>query len=354
MRTSDKTPSEVIDYIGDIIRERQQKNLPTFYTIFIEQYEKSTPVAEKEEGYDNFKTQVLKYMSDYNLSSLTVQLFSGKSRNVKNPFQVFKVQLKKQNPTIVLGGFNKTLSESGGEAEAAQHIDSTIPVGRYYDEKFELQMRLMRMEMEKQALTERLHQLSERYEDKLKEQDKRFEEKIKLLDAEIERLEEDVLEYEKEIAKNEKDRHNSFGNVALGSISARAIENFAKSDMGTGLLKGLLGKEGYESLQGHLSGIEQEKAGSSAAPSARIISEAETNPRTIAINYIIAALQNLPDMTLRMLYDITQLSEKKSPHLQTLWNILEQISRKGSKTADINQDKTSETESEEEETNNES
>jgi hypothetical protein len=326
MRTNDKTPSEVIDYIGEIIRERQQKSLPTFYTILIEQYDKATPVAEKEEGYENFKQQVLKYMSDYNLTAITVQLFSGKSRNVKSPFQVFKVQLKKQNPTIVLGGFEKSVPDGGD----VKQLESSIPVGRYYDEKFELQMRIMRIELEKQTLTERLHQLTERYEDKLKEQDKRYEDKIKLLDLEIHQLEQEIHDYEQEIAKNEKDKHNSFGNIALGSISARAIENLAKSDLGTGLLKGLLGKEGYDNLQGHLAGIENEKKVLSDTPAARIISDPTNdtaNARIIAINYIAKTIQALPDMSLRMLYDITQLAEKNVQDLQVLWKVLQQINQ---------------------------
>lgn len=325
MRTNDKTPSEVIDYIGEIIRERQQKSLPTFYTILIEQYDKATPVAEKEEGYENFKQQVLKYMSDYNLTSITVQLFSGKSRNVKSPFQVFKVQLKKQNPAIVLGGFEKPVPDGD-----VQQIESSIPVGRYYDEKFELQMRIMRTELEKQTLTERLHQLTERYEDKLKEQGKHYEEKIKLLDMEIQHLEQEIQDYEQEIAKTEKDKHNSFGNIALGSISARAIENLAKSDLGTGLLKGLLGKEGFDNLQGHLAGIENEKKIAPDPPNARIISEPSNEPvnaRNIAITYIYKTVQALPDTPLRMLYDITQLAEKNVQDLQVLWKVLQQINQ---------------------------
>ena len=143
MKPSDRTPSELFDYIGDIIKEREQKSLPTFYTICIEQYEKVTPVAEKEEGYENYKKQVLKYMSDYNLTSLYIQLFSAKSRNVKTPFQTFKVPLKKQTPSFYLGNTEKNVPE-------VQQLDSSIPVGRYYDEKFELQMRIMRTEMEKQ------------------------------------------------------------------------------------------------------------------------------------------------------------------------------------------------------------
>src|SRR5689334_17517444 len=124
---TDRTPSEVIDYIGEIIREREGKNIPTFYTISIEQYEKLTPVAEKEEGFDNFKKQILKYMSDFNLTGITVDLYTAKSRNVNRAFQTFKVPLKKQNPTIVLSGPDKA-----GTSEVIE-LESTIPVGRYYD-----------------------------------------------------------------------------------------------------------------------------------------------------------------------------------------------------------------------------
>jgi ribosomal protein S15P/S13E len=347
MKTSDRTPSEVIDYIGNIIREREQKSLPTFYTISIEQYEKNTPVAEKEGGYDNFKKQVLKYMSDYNLTAITIQLFSGKSHNVKHPFQTFKVQLKKQNPTIILGGLGN-IEKSNNEV---QQLDSSIPVSRYYDEKFELQIRIMRIELEKQTLTDRIVQLTERYEDKLKEQDSRNGETVKRLEEEIESLEEEIKELENEILKNEKDKHNSFGNVALGSISARAMEGFAKSNIGTGLLKGLLGEAGYETLQGHLAGIEKEKTETPEKPTARVISEPETDPRTIALNYIQKVGEALPDMYLRMLYDIAELANKNVQDLQVVWNLIQQIKQQRAKTAEQknNQQPATEPEQKEEE-----
>lgn len=330
MKPTDRTPSEIIDYIGDLIREREQKSLPTFYTIGIEQYEKNTPVAEKEEGYDNFKKQVMKYMSDYNLTAITVQLFSGKSRNVKSPFQTFKVLLKKQNPSIHLGFIEKE------PVNEVQQLESSIPVGRYYDEKFELQMRIMRIEMDKQNLTERLIQLTERYEDKLKDQDSRNAEKIKVLEDQIHELEQEINDFEIEIAKNEKDKHNSFGNIALGSISARAIEGFAKSTMGTGLLKGLLGDAGYETLQGHLAGIENEKIEAPDKPTARIITDTTSNndPRTLALNYIQKVGESLPDMYLRMLYDIAETAQKNVQDLQVVWNVMQQIKQQRSKTSE--------------------
>lgn len=327
---TDRSPSELIDYIGDIIRERENKQLPTFYTIAIEQYEKTTPVAEKEQGYENFKKQMLKYMSDYNLNSITVQLYSGKSRKVKSPFQVFKVPLKKQNPTIILGGIEK---ESEPEI---QQLDSSIPVGRYYDEKFELQMRIMRSEMEKQSLLERVNNLTEKYEDRLKDQEKGYAEKLRLLEQELHDKENELRDYEKEIAQNEKDKHNAFGNIALGSIGSRIVENFAKSEIGTGVLKGLLGKDGYDTLQGHLAGIENEQNDTPTKNTGRIITQAETNskdPRTVALNYIQRIGQSLPDMYLRMLYDLVELTEKNAGDLQVIWNVAQQIIQQRKKTA---------------------
>lgn len=327
MKSNDKIPSAQFDYIGDIIKEREQKSLPTYYTISIEQYDKTTPVAEKEEGHENFKQQILKYTSDYNLTSITIFLFSGKSRNVK-PFQTFKVIMNKQAPPTVLFSGAKDIAN-------AEQIDSSIPVSRYYDEKFELQMRVMRVEMEKQGLMDRVTQLTERYEDKLKDQEKYNLEKIKRLEEEIEELENDIREYESEVIKNEKAKHNSFGNVALGSISARAIENFAKSNLGTGLLKGLLGKEGFESLQGHLAGIENETASTPTQQTARIITEENnpSDPRQIVLNYIQKVAQAFPDHALRMLYDIVEVAEKNQQDLQALWNVSQQIKQHRTKSA---------------------
>ncbi|MGZ4037244.1 MAG: hypothetical protein ACXVPQ_05405, partial [Bacteroidia bacterium] len=322
MRASDKTPSELIRYIGDIIRERQSKDLPTYYTISIEQYDKNTPVAEKEESHENFERLMLKYMSDYNLTSITVSLYSGKSRRVKQPFQVFKVPLKKQNPTIMLGGVDK-------EVQEIQQAESSISVHRYYDEKFEMQMRIMRVEMEKQSLSERVALLTEKYEEKIKDIERKSHEQTKELEDEISRLESEIRDYEKEITGNEKAKHNSLGNIALGSVGARVVENFAKSDLGISLLKSLLGKSGYDTLQGHLAGIEAEKQ--NPAPqndTARIIAEPEQqSPRQVALGFIQKVGEQLNDMYLRMLYDIAEMAAKNTNDLQILWNLSQQIQK---------------------------
>lgn len=351
MKNSDKIPSAQFDYIADIIKEREQKSLPTFFTICIEQYEKSTPVAEKEQGHENFKQQILKFTSDYNLTSITVSIFSAKSRNAK-PIQNFKVLLTKQTPTVVFSGMQPK------ENPGFEQMDSSIPVSRYYDEKFELQLRIMRIEMEKTNLLEKVSQLSERYEEKLRDKDLFHAEQLKHLKEENEGLQDEIKEFEHEIAKTEKDKHNSFGNIALGSISSRVIENLAKSKVGMGVLKGILGAEGYETLQGHLAGIEGDGTEPAPQQTARIITEPATNstdPKQIVINYIQKVYQSLTDKHLRMLYDIMEVTEKNNKDIELLWNVAMQVKKQRSKPANPNptENKSEEQEEQEEDNDNE-
>lgn len=227
--------------------------------------------------------------------------------------------MKNQSAPVVL--------TSAKDVTKVEQLESSIPVGRYYDEKFDYQMRLMRSEMEKQGLADKLAQIIDKYEEKLKAQEEKNHEKIKELEEEIESLEEDLRDLEKEIARNEREKHNSFGNIALGSIGTKIAENFAKSDVGMGVLKGLLGDSGFETLQGHLKGIEEEKKQElSQNETARVVTQNDTNnPRQVALNYIQKVGETLPDMYLRFLYDIVEMGAKNVNDLQILWDISRQI-----------------------------
>lgn len=320
MRANDSSPSEIIDHIGKVIKERELKSLPTYYTISIEQYDKTTPVAEKEEGVENFKQRMLNYMSDYNLTSITIQLYHGKSRKVQTPFQTFKVPLKKQNPTVILGSIEKEPEQT------VQQLDSSIPVGRYYDERFDWQMRYMTLQNEKNFLAERFSQLSERCDEKLKEQEKRYLEKIQDLEQKLQEKENLVQDFERDIIKQEKDKHNSFGNIALGSIGAHVLEGFIKGKAGTALLKGVLGDAGFQTMQNHLSGVDKEPSQLPAASNDRVISEPDpSDKRGIALQYIQRVAQALENSPLRMLYDIAELAAANPKDLEPLWRDAQEI-----------------------------
>jgi len=313
----DKTPSEIIDYIAEVLKERQNKNLPTYYTISIEQYGSLTPVTERESGSDNFKQLVFKYFSDYNLTAIVVQLFANKSRNTKQPIQVFHIPLKKQNPLVLNGLPEKTAPE-------IVSTESSIPLHRHYDEKFDLQMRVVRAEMEKQSLLDKIAQLTDRYEDRLKDSENRAKEKINDLQNEVRELENELKEFEREIHRYEREKHNSFGNIALGNIGARIAENFARTDMGTGILKGVLGKDGFNQLQSQLQGAENTNPPQNqTGPGARIIDAGEgDSSREAQMEQIKKAIEALDDTQLKILYDILEYNSRDPRLLPTYANHL--------------------------------
>lgn len=317
----DKTPSEIIDYIAEVLRERQSKNLPTYYSISIEQFGSLTPVTERESGSDNFKQLVFKYFSDYNLTAILVQLYSNKSRNTKQPLQVFHIPLKKQNPLVLSGVSEKSTPE-------IIPAESSIPIHRHYDEKFDLQMRVVRAEMEKQSLLDKIAQLTERYEDRLKDNENRAKEKINDLQNEVRDLESEIKEFEREIHRYEREKHNSFGNIALGNIGARIAENFARTDMGTGILKGVLGKDGFTQLQSQLQGTAPQSPEAPKEQGARIIETGTgDNPRESQLNYIKKAAEALDENNLKMLYDILEFNSRDPRLLLAYWNQLDSLKK---------------------------
>jgi hypothetical protein len=316
------TPSELIEHVAQIIKEREAKQIPTFYTIKIEQYGKLTPVAEREQGADNFKTQMLKFTSDYKASALVVELFHGKSAKVKNPFQTFNVYLTKQNVPVYLGNTDLEVQNDN----SVQQIDSGIPAHRHFEEKMDLQLRFLNSEMDKRLLTERLNNIVERYEEKLKDQERRAEEKMKSLEDKTAEQQQLINDFEQEIGKYEKQKHNSFGNLALGSIGSHLVENLLKSRAGAGLLKGFLGDAGYETMQTHLNGINEEPKQLPAVSNDRVVSEPEPNdPRSVALRYIMQVAQAQADLGLRMIYDICEVSAANPQDLEALWRFAQEI-----------------------------
>lgn len=317
----------MIEHIGEVINERLAQKLPTYFSIAIEQYGKLTPVVFKQENFENFKKLMLKYTSNFELNSIQVELFNGKSRNAKNAFQTFRIPLKKEDL--------KTIVVKERDDTKVEQLENSVSIGRYYDEKFEYQRRILVIEMEKTNLLEKVNNLIEKYEDKLKAQEEKQHEKVKELEEEIESLNEDIHQLEKEIAKNEREKHNSLGNIALGTVGAKMMENFAKSEMGMGVIKGLLGTNGFETLQGHLKGIEQEQT--ERKETSRIITKEEKGAREIALEFIQKVGESLDDQHLRMLYDIAELTAKNIKDIEVLWNLAKEIEKQRNKPVENTQ-----------------
>lgn len=217
-----QSPYEQIRFINDAIKDRQDKNQPTFFSIKLERMGALTPLATKEDGATFYDT-VIKYLSKYTVSALIVELYSGKSHNVKNPFQTIKINL---NRTADLGSVSVLPSEEEIKVTPAESI---VTAEKHFFSLAEKERQLMLLEFENKRLQHELEQLQKKNKKR-----KRY-----------------ILELEDELSKTEKDKKNSLGNVTLGLAGANAIESFAKSSFGMGILKTVFGMK-EETLNGLL------------------------------------------------------------------------------------------------------
>lgn len=205
-----QTPYEQIKFIHEVIKDRQDKNQPTFFSVKVERFGEITPMVNKEQG-SNFYETILQYLTKYDLSALLIELYNGKSHNVKEPFQQFRLVLKKTGD-ISLGAVNNDNLQ-------VTPTEVIISPEKHFFSMAEKERQVMMLEFDIKRLT---------YEnEELKRKNKKKKNYIE--------------ELEGELGKSEKDKKNSLGNLSFGMIGANAIESFAKSPFGLGILKNVLG-----------------------------------------------------------------------------------------------------------------
>lgn len=304
-------PQAQFEHIVTLIADREQRNYPTFYTIKIEKFGKLSPIVDRETGEKNFSNTIFKCLSTYQPSMIQVDLYTGKSRKIHDPFQSFKIVLQRPSGEVVLSGMNDKTEFTQGE--------NVIPVERFYDAKFEMQSRLMRMEFDNQRLTDTIEKLNAI----IAEQKEAIEE----LETEIE-----------DTAKNQKD---SFANISLGHIGSIALEKFTKSEAGISILKGILGATD-DQLKGLTGGNEiKEAAKEEAKSTASIVTkpqaqqQAQQAPltqeqqlRKKVIDNLTAHFEKADNITLRLYYDAISLIAGDKDKLQKVMQLLSVMQQK--------------------------
>ncbi len=296
-----QTPYEQIKFINDVIKDRQDKNQPTFFSVKVERYGEVTPMVNKEQGA-NFYETILQYLTRYELSALIIELYNGKAHNIKEPFQHFKLVLKKSND-ISLGQANNT------DDLKLSSTETLISPEKHFFSMAEKERQVMLLEFDLKRL---------QYEN---EELKRKNKKKKNYIAQL----------ENELGKTEKDKKNSLGNVSFGMIGANAIESFAKSSFGLAVLKNVFGAK-EEFLSGLLG-----EAPTNATPinetksTASVINETIEEKKPLTENEkirhtlkksITDFLDKADDAVLRNYYELVQLLGSDT---ETTQSILSQI-----------------------------
>src|ERR1700739_851984 len=102
---SAQTPYEQVRFIRDVIKDRTDKSQPTFFSVKLESFGNVTPLVDKEQGALFYDT-IIQYLMRYDLSALIVELYHGKSHNIKEPFQTFRILIKR-SANVNLSGIDK-------------------------------------------------------------------------------------------------------------------------------------------------------------------------------------------------------------------------------------------------------
>lgn len=272
-----QTPYEQIKFINDVIKDREDKKQPTFFSVKVERYGELTPMVNKEPG-GNFYETILQYLTKYELSALIIELYSGKSHNVREPFQQFRLIIKKA-PVITMGSTDNSIDIP------VTHSETVISPEKHFFGMAEKERQVMMLEFD----IKRLSYENEELRRKLKK-------KKKL-----------IAELETEIGKTEKEKKDSLGNVTLGYIGANALEQFVKSDVGSGLLgifKGKAGELGNTQTPPPQSNQSEQKSTATVmTDKEKPLSENEKIRKQL-INYITSFLEKSNDTVLRAYYEL--------------------------------------------------
>lgn len=299
-----QSPYEQIRFIHDVIKDRKDKNQSTFFSVKLVRGDKVTPLVDKETG-DTFYETIIQYLTRYDVSAIMVELYHGKAHNIKDPFDKYTIQLKKSSD---LG-----ITYTPKEDIQVSPVESVVSTEKHYAGLFEKERGLLMLEFELKRLQLEHEELKKKYKKK-----KQY-----------------IEELENELHLNEKQKKNSLGNVSLGLVASNALEGFAKSSFGIGILKNVFGAK--EEVLNGLLGLDvndttsEENKEPEQNSTATIITKPkqEQKPQTekekvrqYVIRQINDFMNSLDDGSLRLYYEIIQLIGKDQQKLQQVYSAL--------------------------------
>ncbi|HWY11792.1 MAG TPA: hypothetical protein VN026_10730 [Bacteroidia bacterium] len=308
---SNQSPYDQIRFINDVIKDRAQKNEKTFFSVKLDRMGVQTPLVTKEDGSVFYETMI-QYLTRYELSALIIELYHGKSYNIKEPFQTIKIAVKR-NQDISLGNTDKNITEITETETLINPEKHFYTLAEKERQNIMLEFRIKQLEWENEIL---------------KKKNKKKKEYIQ--------------ELEKELDKTEKNKKNSLGNVALGNVASNALTTFAKSEFGIGILKNVFGAK-QEVLNG-LLGIDENSNPSEKGKEAEtnskvsIVTETKETKKDLSgndkirlqiIKYINDFMLNADDGVLRLYYELIKLLGKDVKTMQNIYLQLKELRKNG-------------------------
>lgn len=317
---STQSPYEQIRFIHDVIKDRKDKNQSTFFSVKLVRSNKETPLVDKETG-DTFYETIIQYLTRYDVSAIVIELYHGKAHNIKDPFDKYVIQLKKSSD---LGSISILSKEDEVKVSQAESVVSTE---KHYAGLFEKERNLLMLEFELKRLQLEHEELRKKYKKK-----KHY-----------------IAELESELEQKEKQKKHSLGNVSLGLVASNALEGFAKSNFGIGILKNVFGAK-EEVLNGLLGLDDANTTTNNNEPEQNSQATLITKPkqatqetpnnvterekiRQYILNQLAEFMTGLDDGSLRLYYEVIQLIGKDQAKLQQVYSALKVSAKQNSENS---------------------
>lgn len=305
-------PYEQIRFINDVIKDRKDKNQSTFFSVKLDIGGKETPLVDKETG-DTFYETIIQYLTRYDIHAILIELYHGKAHNIKEPLQSFRIPLRRSSD-MSLGIIQK-------EDIPLTPAETVVTAERHFSGIMEKERQILFLDFEVRKLQNEVEEL--------KKKNKKRKQYIE--------------ELEEEIGKKEKAKKNSLGNVSLGLVASNALESFAKSNFGIGILKNVFGAN--EEVLNGLLGTDEATTKKDQEPEqkarATIITKTkEPEPQTEeekirrdVLKHLNEFFGSLDNGALRLYFEIIQLIGKDQTKLQQVYVALKNIKAESKTTA---------------------
>jgi hypothetical protein len=206
------TSNDEIKFIHSLITDRMTKNQATYFSVKANHATKISVLVNKQIGTSFYET-IIQYLMYSDLTYMQIELFDTNTLEYTKPLQTFNISLERNTQTSP----DSLQASLVNEVNKKTNI-TTQTLETNFAKAFEHQRQLLMIEYENQNMKAEILAL--------KKKCKKHKQTIKHI--------------EKSKLNSEQTKHDSLSTVSLGAAGAKALEGFAKSEIGIGLLTNLL------------------------------------------------------------------------------------------------------------------
>lgn len=200
-----ETPKETIQKITGVLKKKEDKKIPYYYSIRAEIAGGVVQIADRETGLQNFIAEMKRLLAHDKPEMVIVEVFTGKSKKVREAQTTWQFYLNPSQSLQIQQGF--ALSGTPEVVKSETFTDNET----HYREKLDLQEKRLNADFEKRLMEYEM---------------KRKDEKIDELKKELDELDKYAEGLEKQLEK--RPQFTGLGGINLLDMGSYMLEGFIK------------------------------------------------------------------------------------------------------------------------------